>query len=98
MKNNQKPDIIPDKERMPEPSPEVFELLDTFIANLKPADIGNFTKNYTTAEIIVAIREFNADLKISDSMVAHYLKQHGFHYEVLPDQYSLKFQWLFAEK
>lgn len=81
-----------------EVSPDVFELLDAFTENLKPANLGASTKQYTTKEIIAAIKEFNDDLKIRDSVVVDYLKSHGFHYEVLPDQYSLKFQWLFAEK
>lgn len=87
--------------RQPEPeiSPEVFDLLDAFTAHLKPAaSIIEATKRYTTKEIIAAIKEFNADLVIRDSVVVEYLKTRGFHYEALPDLYSLKFHWLFAER
>lgn len=83
----------------PEISPEVFDLLDAFTAHLKPAaSIIEATKRYTTKEIIVAIKEFNADLVIRDSVVVEYLETRGFHYEALPDLYSLKFHWLFAER
>lgn len=87
--------------RQPEPeiSQEVFDLLDAFTARLKPAaSIIEATKRYTTKEIIAAIKEFNDDLIIRDSVVVEYLEERGFHYEALPDLYSLKFHWLFAEK
>ncbi len=83
----------------PETSPEVFDLLDAFTARLKPAaSLVEATKRYTTKEIIAAIKEFNDDLRIRDSVVVEYLEKRGFHYEALPDLYSLKFHWLFAEK
>lgn len=85
--------------RQPETSPEVFELLDAFTAHLKPAaSVVEATKRYTTKEIIAAIKEFNGDLSVRDSVVVGYLEERGFHYEALPDLYSLKFHWLFAEK
>lgn len=94
---------IPDVEQapaLPEPeiSPAIFDLLDAFTARLKPASLEEATKRYTTKEIIAAIKEFNADLVIRDSVVVEYLETRGFHYEALPDLYSLKFQWLFAER
>ncbi len=85
--------------RQPETSPEVFELLNAFTAHLKPANsIVEATKRYTTQEIIAAIKEFNGDLIIRDSVVVEYLETRGFHYEALSDLYSLKFHWLFAER
>ena len=87
----------------PEPDPatsaEVFELLDAFLSRYTPTDdISQSTKQYTTKEIILALKEFNSDMVIKETDVVGYLKKRGFNYQVLPDNFALKFHWLFVER
>lgn len=86
----------------PEPqtsSAEVYDLLEAFSARYTPTDdISEATRNYTTKEIVAALKEFNTDLHIKENDVVEYLKMRGFHYQVLPGNFALKFHWLFVEK
>lgn len=93
------PPVNPEPAPEPQTSAEVYELLEAFSSRYTPTDdISKSTKSYTTKEIVAALKEFNADLHIKENDVVEYLKKRGFHYQVLPDKFALKFHWLFVDK
>ena len=79
-----------------ETSQEVYDALEVFVTAFAPATLETYTRNYTTKEIIAAIKGVNSDYTVKETDVVNFLKQRGFEYNILPNQFNCQFQWLFA--
>ena len=79
-----------------ETSPEVFDALEVFVSAYAPATLATYTRNFTTKEIVAAIKGVNSDYIVKDTDVVNFLKKRGFEYQILPEPFNCQFQWLFA--
>jgi len=87
----------PDNEKKVDPI--VYELLDDFCSKYLPAlDIDGSTHQFTTAEIINAIKSFSQDSKLSQKHITDALLLKQYKFSVIKEGSRLIFKWIVREK
>ena len=99
----QEKDDIPEKTEPTEEDGRIDlmanQLLDEFCRKYAIAqDLTNSTHQFTTAEILSAIKSFIPSTKISVKIITLNLINRGYKYTVICDNVNLQYKWLLVEK